>query len=97
MLNADLNKKFDRYRRLQKLTAVHKQARVFCAKYLRRKHGVLPTSKRYKWHKLINADFSVPLQCIRKLNRQKHGVWLDKDVDVISEEIMRNLRNLVKT
>ena len=83
----DLNKKFVRYRRTQRLTTKHKEDRVKCARYLRKKYGVKPKSKNYGWDKVINTDFSAPVRCRRKLNPQNDGVWVDKDMDMKGEAI----------
>ena len=87
IITEDLNMKFIRYRRSQKLTQTHKDARVVCAQYLRKKYGVRPTGKNYGWDKIINTDFSAPLRCRRRLNSQNDGLWVPKEIDMAGEEI----------
>ena len=83
----DLKKKIVRCRRSQRLTEAHKLARVKCAKYLRKKYGVSPAAKHYKWDRIINTDFSAPFRCRRKLNKQNDGLWVDEDVDMTAPDV----------
>ena len=83
----DLDMKFVRFRKCQRLTQQHKDERVKSAIYLRQKYGVRPESKRYKWDKVVITDFSAPIRCRRKLNGQNDGIWINNDTDMKTEEV----------
>ena len=70
----------------QKYIAIgHK--RVTSATYLTKKYGITRNAKCYKWDKVINTDFPPLVKCIRKLNPQNDGIWVDTDVNVKGESV----------
>ena len=80
-LKEDMKLKFRRKRRTQKLTPLHKENRVKCAKYLRSKYGKTTRSQNFKWNRIINTDFSAPFRLIPKRNKQNDGAWVDGTED----------------
>ena len=66
-LKEDLKKRWRRYQKQRKLLPHHKEARVKCAVYLRRKYGATQKSKKFGWDKIINTDFSAPYRLSRSI------------------------------
>ncbi|CAF3709104.1 unnamed protein product [Rotaria sp. Silwood1] len=83
-----LNLKWYKKRKAQKLTDIDKLKRIKCAKILRTKFGITKKSKKWKWNRVVNCDFSgvFPLQGFQ--NKKNDGVWVEK-----YEEIEADLLN----
>ena len=83
----DLDKKFIRCGRTQRLTAEHKENRVITARYWRHKHGIRPSAKRYKRDRIIISDFCAPFRCRSKPNEQNDGACIDLDAEMNGEDV----------
>ncbi|CAF1340721.1 unnamed protein product [Rotaria sp. Silwood1] len=62
-------------KKTQKLTYDNKIQRVQCAKVLRKKFGVSKRSKKWRWHEVINTDFSGKFTLESLSNPHNAGGW----------------------
>ncbi|CAF1523861.1 unnamed protein product, partial [Rotaria sordida] len=83
-----LNLKWYKKRKAQKLTDTDTLKRIKCAKRLQTKFGITKKSKKWKWNRVVNCDFSgvFPLQGFQ--NKKNYGLWAEK-----YEEIEADLLN----
>ncbi len=84
-LTQDLKLKPWKRRKAQLLTEEHKKARVKSCKILRRKFGVKPRSKRFRWRNVLITDFSAPIRTNRPRNVKNDVIWEESPQNIPDE------------
>ncbi|CAF4663029.1 unnamed protein product [Rotaria sp. Silwood2] len=73
-----LNLKWFKTRKSQKLTEDNKTRRVICAKQLRMKFGVEKKAHKWKWNRLVNTDFSGKFTLLPFQNKRNDDIWAEE-------------------
>lgn len=84
-----LRVKWYKKKKSQKLNDYDKSKRVKCAKLLRHKLGVRKNSKKYKWNRVVNSDFSGLFALQGFHNQRNNGVWGDEGEPIETNVIHR--------
>ena len=61
------------------MTKNNKIRRVICAKQLRIKFGVKKNTKKWKWNRVVNTDFSGKFTLQPFQNRRNDGIWAEEN------------------